>query len=234
MIKLSKIKNVVRAIGLLCLFPQLVFANTELVCKNTPTIIQRPIIFNEERIALTQAYRWKHYGIQSKSISITPKMIVLHWTAVPSLEESLTYFQEPTLDERRSELGKPGDLNVSTHFIVDRDGTIYQLMPETWMARHVIGLNPIAIGIENVGGANGREDLTEQQIAANADLVCLLKQRYPSIQYLIGHFEYAQFRHTSLWQEKDKSYYTQKSDPGPQFMEAVRKRVGKLGLLPIQ
>ncbi len=37
--------------------------------------------------------------------------------------------------------------------MVDRDGTRYRLMPETYMARHVIGLNYYSIGIENVGGS---------------------------------------------------------------------------------
>lgn len=42
-------------------------------------------------------------------------------------------------------------LNVSTQFLVDRDGTIFRLLPDTTFARHVIGLNHLAIGIENIG-----------------------------------------------------------------------------------
>lgn len=63
--------------------------------------------------------------------------------------------------------------------MVDRDGSIYQLMPEKWMARHVIGLNHYAIGIENVGGINGKDDLTDAQARANAFLVCYLKGNIP-------------------------------------------------------
>ena len=49
---------------------------------------------------------------------------------------------------------------------MDRDGAVYRLMPETWMARHTIGLNRVAIGIENVGGP--RWPLTPEQLRADA------------------------------------------------------------------
>ena len=42
-------------------------------------------------------------------------------------------------------------LNVSSHYLVDRDGTIYQLTPETILNRHAIGVNWCSIGIENIG-----------------------------------------------------------------------------------
>jgi N-acetyl-anhydromuramyl-L-alanine amidase AmpD len=224
--------KIIIQISFLCAWSHFTLANTTSeICTNNPTIIQKPIIFDAKRIALTQAYRSTHYGIQSKSITIEPKMIVLHWMVISTLEKSFNFLNNPTLSSTRSDIKKGGALNVSAHFIVDKDGTIYQLMPINWMARHIIGLNNIAIGIENVGGSKDKNDLTEKQIEANADLVCLLKKRYPGIQYLIGHFEYKEFRNTPLWQEKDKSYYTQKNDPGPRFMEEVRKRVNGLGLL---
>ena len=37
------------------------------------------------------------------------------------------------------------------HFIVDKDGTIYQLVALTIMCRHTVGLNWTAFGIEQVG-----------------------------------------------------------------------------------
>jgi beta-N-acetylhexosaminidase len=146
------------------------------------------------------------------------------------LAESFDHFNNPTLSRDRTELKGAGDLNVSAHFMVDRDGTVYQLMPANWMARHIIGLNNIAIGIENIGGNHDADDLTENQLESDVNLVRLLKQQYPSIQYLIGHFEYGKFRNTPLWQEKDKTYFTEKHDPGQRFMEEVRKRVKALGL----
>ena len=35
--------------------------------------------------------------------------------------------------------------------MIDRDGTIYQLVPLAIMCRHTVGLNYTAIGIEHVG-----------------------------------------------------------------------------------
>lgn len=198
-------------------------------CGKPFTIIQKPILFNSERIQLTQQYRKQHYGIENPSIIIHPEMIVLHWTAVNNFKESYQAFY-PTKLVGRSDIASASELNVSAHYLVDRDGTIYQLMPDNWMGRHVIGLNNIAIGIENVGGAGGKEDLTTQQVLANAYLVCMLKQKYPTIKYLIGHYEYLQFRHSPLWLEKDPNYFTLKTDPGGKFMSQVRMRVKNLRL----
>ncbi|HAU1248241.1 TPA: N-acetylmuramoyl-L-alanine amidase [Legionella pneumophila] len=195
-------------------------------CYDPQTIIQKPIQFDKKRIALTREYQLTHYGIDSESIEIEPKMIVLHWTCIPSLDTTFRIFDPPALPSsspRRNEL--PGDLNVSSHFLVDRDGTIYQLMPETWMARHVIGLNHYAIGIENIGGVDSKDDLTEEQAKANAFLVCYLKNKYPQIKYLIGHNEYLQFKGTALWLEKDPNYQTDKTDPGPTFVKKVNQLI---------
>jgi N-acetyl-anhydromuramyl-L-alanine amidase AmpD len=122
----------------------------------------------------------------------------------------------------------PGNLNVSSHFVVDRDGSIYQLMPDTWMARHVIGLNHNAIGIENIGGIDGQDDLTEEQTKANAFLVCYLKKKHPNIRYIIGHNDYLNFKNTSLWLERDPNYQTDKDDPGPVFLDKVMKLVSEI------
>lgn len=122
-------------------------------CYEPRIIHQLPIQFDKERIKLMRQYQLTHYGINSKSIKIEPKMIVLHWTCIAALSVNFRVFNStalPSNSPRRKDL--PGDLNVSSHFLVDRDGSIYQLMPDDWMARHVIGLNHNAIGIENIGG----------------------------------------------------------------------------------
>lgn len=197
-------------------------------CHDPQTITQWPIHFGKQRIALTQEYQRVHYGIDSPSIAIEPKMIVLHWTCISSLAATFRVFnlQElPSNSPRRDKL--PGDLNVSSHFLVDKDGRIYQLMPETIMARHVIGLNHYAIGIENIGGIDGKDDLTEAQVKANAFLVCYLKNKYPEIRYVIGHNEYLHFKKTPLWIEKDPNYQTDKTDPGPTFVRRVQELARK-------
>ena len=195
-------------------------------CYKPQVIHQKPIQFNKERIALTRDYQLTHYGINAKSIEIEPKMIVVHWTCIAKFDVTFRVFDSPALPSnspRRSEI--PGDLNVSSHFLVDRDGSIYQLMPETWMARHVIGLNHYAIGIENIGGVDGKDDLTEAQARANAYLVCYLKKKYPTIKHVIGHNEYLRYKKTSMWIEKDPTYQTDKTDPGPVFVNKVKKLI---------
>ncbi|MBA2709746.1 MAG: N-acetylmuramoyl-L-alanine amidase [Tatlockia sp.] len=195
-------------------------------CHDSQKIHQLPIQFDQERIALTQQYQSAHYGIESKSIEIDPKIIVLHWTGIPTLKATFRVLNTPTFPSNSPRIKDlPGKLNVSAHFVVDKDGTIYQLMPETWMARHVIGLNHYAIGIENIGGIDDKDDLTEAQVQANAFLVCYLKGKYPKIKYVIGHNEYLNFKNTPLWLERDPNYQTDKHDPGLFFVKKVMQWV---------
>ena len=99
-------------------------------------------------------------------------------------------------------------------------------MPETLMARHVIGLNHAAIGIENVGGTEDTP-LTRAQLKANIKLVKYLNSKY-DIEYVIGHYEYTNFVGHELWLEKNENYRTTKTDPGEWFMKKVRKATKKL------
>ncbi len=194
-------------------------------------IINKPIDFGKNRIAMTKSYVKQHYGKTIKDITIEPKIILLHWTADMSFKRSFNRLKPEKLFSDRKDIMKASALNVSAHYMVDRDGSIYRLMPDNYMARHVIGLNYSAIGIENIGGRNNRaEDLTKAQLRANIALVKYLKQKYPKIEYLMGHYEYRQMEKSSLWLEKDKNYRTIKSDPGKIFMKNVRKAVKLLGL----
>jgi len=193
-------------------------------------IIDKPIIFNQDRINLTKEYLKDRYNLDRDSINITPKIIVLHWTVIPSMIETFNAFNSPYLPNWRPELENVSGLNVSSQFLVDQDGSIYRLMPETYMARHVIGLNHASIGIENVGGS---EDLplTSEQVESNIKLIKYLKNKYSTIEYLIGHYEYKDFENTELWLEIDTSYRTTKIDPGKIFMNSVRKEIKNMGLL---
>ena len=194
-------------------------------------IIDKPIDFSAKRIEMTKEYIKSHYGKSVKNIEITPKIILLHWTAEMGFDKSFARLKQEKLFSDRKDIMKASALNVSSQFLVARDGTIYRLMPETWMARHVIGLNYSSIGIENVGGkGNKTDDLTPAQLKANIALVKYLKAKYPSISYLIGHHEYRQMEKTSLWLEKDKGYRTVKSDPGDAFMQKVHSAVTYLKL----
>ena len=194
-------------------------------CASEPTIVDTPIVFDEQRIQLTKDYLRDRYEIVQDDIEIVPRMIVLHWTVYETLEASYAAFEYPTLPNWRPDIENISGLNVSAHFLVDQNGTIYRLMPETYMARHVIGLNHCAIGIENVGGTENTP-LTKAQLESNISLVNYLAKKYP-IEYLIGHYEYTRFEGHPLWLEVDEGYRTEKTDPGPEFMAAVRAATTK-------
>jgi len=211
---------------ILCLGSLLVLSG----CATGLKVHDRPISFSADRVSATQRYIADHYGESPENISIVPYIIVLHWTAIDGFEETFATFDPEELGGSRPGLAAAGDLNVSIQFVVDRDGSIYRLMPETWMARHCIGLNYSAIGVENVGGGHGIDNLTDEQIAANIRLVRYLAERYPTIRYLIGHMEYREFEGHPLWLELDEDYRTEKVDPGDRFMTAVRDAVADLGL----
>jgi N-acetyl-anhydromuramyl-L-alanine amidase AmpD len=195
--------------------------------KSEPKLINKPISYSAERTRLSLEYLKEHHGLIQKSPTIVPKMIVLHYTAGGTVESNFKYFNKTNLESARNTLKKQSTLNVSSHFIIDRDGTIYQLMEPNTFARHTIGLNYCAIGIENIGSK--KEPLTEKQIAANAQLVRYLTQKY-KIEYLIGHSEYGVFRNSKLWKESDPNYFTAKEDPGKDFMNKVRLQVADLHL----
>jgi N-acetyl-anhydromuramyl-L-alanine amidase AmpD len=200
-------------------------------CKASVSIVDKPIIFDTNRELLTLEYLEQRYGLDVDTPEITPKMIVLHWTVIPTFEKSFEAFKNPTLPNWRPDINSVSGLNVSSQFMVDRDGTIYKLLPETTMARHVIGLNHCAIGIENVGGSE-RQPLTKAQLKSNIKLVRYLTEKY-EIDYLIGHYEYTLFENHPLWLEKDSGYRTVKTDPGPEFMNKVRKAVDDLNFKPL-
>jgi N-acetylmuramoyl-L-alanine amidase len=207
------------------------------VAKQTPApqtpsvrvaIIDRPIKFTEKRQKLTLEYIKLHYNRKATDINIDPRLVVIHWTDTPSLTATFNTFNPETLPGSRPELKQGGAVNVSSQFVIDRNGKIYRLMPETRMARHVIGLNHTAIGIENVG--SDRFPLTPQQLTANTNLVRYLVQKYPKIKFLIGHYEYQKFRTSPLWQELLPGYITYKSDPSLDFMTKLRKNLVDLNL----
>ncbi len=212
-------------------FPAFLLSAMLFSCSGSRSITDRPIQFGEERNQLSLHYMSEHYGLQPETPTIEPRMIVLHHTVIPTMEQTFAAFDSPTLPDTRPEIQGAGSLNVSAHYLVDRDGTIYRLLPDTLMARHTIGLNHCAIGVENVGGTPDLP-LTRAQLKANIWLVKHLKAQY-DIEYLIGHQEYSLFEGHELWLEKDAGYRTKKDDPGKKFMRKVRRALKNLTFKPI-
>lgn len=184
-------------------------------------IFEKPILFNKEREALSLEYLKNRHGIEKESAVIEPTMVVVHWTAVPTFEATFDVFNPVHLGGR-PELSNASNLNVSAHFLVDRDGTIFRLLPDTTFARHTIGLNYTAIGIENIGGPEA--PLTKSQLKSNAALIRYLHKKH-NLTYVIGHHEYYAFQGSNIWKETDPDYLTQKQDPGDKFMKKLRKKL---------
>ncbi|RZK53132.1 MAG: N-acetylmuramoyl-L-alanine amidase [Pedobacter sp.] len=189
-------------------------------------IVQKPIVFDETRKKLSLEYLKNRHGLTQKEATIKPQMVVLHWTASKSFMSTFHTFNRSTLDGRQN-LANASNLNVSAHYLIDRDGTVYQLLPDTVFARHVIGLNYGAIGVENVGSAD--YPLTKAQLKANELLVRHLAKKF-SITHLIGHYEHNLFKKDALWKETNPKYQTQKTDPGVGFMRDVRTALKDLNL----
>ena len=100
-----------------------------------PRIVQKPIPFGPKRRAEMRRYARRHYGIDDYRLK-NPHVIVEHYTAEDSFRSAYNTFARDVPDVELHEL--PG---VCSHYIVDRDGTIYQLVPSSIMCRHTVGLN---------------------------------------------------------------------------------------------
>ena len=181
-----------------------------------PVIIDKPIAWSEYREQLIEEYTQTHYG--RTQTTIIPQAVVVHWTACATFDTVFKWFY--------NEASIEGDLNVASHFVVDRDGTIYRLTDETALNKHAIGYNWCSIGIENVGGVDGPEDLTDAQLDANVELIEYLHEKYPSIKYVFGHYQQDVARESGLRIELVPDYYAIKIDPGAKFMNGLRARLG--------
>lgn len=197
-------------------------------CGQGPKIIDKPIVFDDTREKLSLQYLKERHGLTLEKPIIDPKIIVIHWTVIPTLEKSFEAFNPPELPGSRKGIQQASSLNVSAHFLVDRNGTIYRLLPDTVFARHVIGLNYCAIGIENVADGAGLP-LTDAQFEANRKLVDYLTDRH-NIEYLIGHDQYTRFIGHPLWKETDPNYLTEKNDVGPEFINQLHRTVKDISL----
>ena len=147
-----------------------------------PHIVLKLIPFGAKRRAETVAYAKRHYGIDTWRLD-HPHVIVEHYTAADSFASTYSAFACDTPD-----LGElPG---VCAHFVIDRDGTIYQLVPLDTMCRHTVGLNWTAIGIEHVGMSDSEILDDARQLSASLRLTVWLMQRYGiALGNVIGHNE---------------------------------------------
>jgi beta-N-acetylhexosaminidase len=149
-----------------------------------PAIVQKPIPFGAARRAETARYAERHYGLHTCRLT-HPHVIVEHYTASDSFASAWSTFAHDAPDVELHEL--PG---TCAHFVIDRDGTIYQLVPLTTICRHTVGLNWTAVGIEHVGTSDGEILRNPKQLRASLRLTLWLMHRFGiSLPNVIGHSE---------------------------------------------
>lgn len=118
-------------------------------------------------------YFRQNYG--ENTLKFRPSMIVMHYTVVPTAEATYRVLQR-----RR----------VTVHFMVDTDGTIYQLMPLDRRCTGAYGVNHKAISIEMV--ATDEYDLLSRprQLYASFCLAKYLMANFDiRLNKVVGHYE---------------------------------------------
>jgi beta-N-acetylhexosaminidase len=149
-----------------------------------PTIVQRHIPFPAHRKREMAAYAKRHYGIHSYRLR-DPHVIVEHYTVTSTFQQTFNTFAPDVADSELHEL--PG---TCSHFVIDKDGTIYQLVSLKLMCRHTVGLNYTSIGIEHVGNSDAEILHNKRQLAASLRLTRWLRCRYRiAVKNVIGHSE---------------------------------------------
>ncbi len=152
-----------------------------------PKIKQDRIKYGHKRKREMANYSKRHYGKREWKLKHV-RAIVLHYTAGSTYQSAWSTFNADT-----PALGElPG---TCAQFIVDQDGTVYQLTHLDVRCRHTIGLNQLSIGIEMVQPDLGNPNATAKAILKRRKqsgpavrLASWLKQRYHvKMRNVIGH-----------------------------------------------
>jgi hypothetical protein len=152
-----------------------------------PKIEFDPITYGNLRKRQMANYSRRHYGDREWRLRDVDAL-VLHYTASSSYSSAWNTFDAnaPSLGE------KPG---VCARYVVDQDGSVYQLTRRSVRCRHTIGLNHLSIGIEMVQPDLGNPHETaaaildrRKQANAAVRLASWLKQRYRiGMRDVLGH-----------------------------------------------
>jgi N-acetylmuramoyl-L-alanine amidase len=186
-----------------------------------PGVVSKPIPFDAKRKADMRGYAQRHYGIDDHRLR-DPKVIVQHYTVTDTFDPVYNTFAPNRPDAELGEL--PG---VCAHYVIDRDGTIYQLVSTRIMCRHTVGLNYTAIGIEHVGRSDAQVMGNRRQMAASLRLTRMLQGRHGiATRNVIGHNEN---RSSPFHRERVARLRTQTHGDFPKaVMDAYRRRLERL------
>jgi len=180
-----------------------------------PKIVWRPIAFGAKRKREMAGYSKRHYGHRIWRLS-HPRAIVEHYTDGGTFAGAWA-----TMASNARNLGElPG---VCAHFVVDTDGTIYQVVPLRIRCRHTIGLNQTAIGIEHVGTSDHGVMSNHRQRRASIRLTLWLVARFGiQVRNVIGHGE------SLMSPLRHELYPTWKCNTHTDFSPAAMHRYRKL------
>ena len=147
-----------------------------------PVPAARRIAVPEDRMLAAGRLREAPLGIDAWKLR-RPRAIVEHYTAGTTFASAYATFAADVPDSELHEL--PG---TCAHFVIDTDGTIYQLVRLDTICRHTVGLNYTAIGIEHVGTSDGEILGNAAQLDASLRLTAWLQWRYGiKLRNVIGH-----------------------------------------------
>lgn len=143
-----------------------------------------PVPFPAKRKRETLTYSKRHYGLATYRLK-NPRVIVEHYTGSATAQSAYQTFVPDTPDTELHEL--PG---LCAHFVIDRDGTIYQLVPLGIMCRHTVGLNYTSFGIEHAGSSDQQVLSDRAQMLSSLALTRWLRCRFGiTVKNVIGHNE---------------------------------------------
>jgi len=186
-----------------------------------PKIVHRFIPFGTKRKQETAAYARRHYGLDTYRL-LHPHVIVEHYTATSTFSSAYNTFVSDTADPELHEL--PG---TCAHFVIDRDGTIYQLVHLGIICRHTVGLNYTSFGIEHVGMSDGDVLGDRRQLQASLRLTRWLRCRYGiAVKNVIGHNESlsSPYHHERVARLRTQTH----GDMRHASMQKYRSRLGRL------
>ncbi|MGE0223949.1 MAG: N-acetylmuramoyl-L-alanine amidase [Acetobacteraceae bacterium] len=142
-------------------------------------------------------------------------MLILHYTGMKTGQEAIDRLRDP-------------EAQVSSHYVVEEDGSVFRLVPEERRAWHAgvshwrghAALNGRSIGIEivNPGHEWGYRDFPVLQLASVCDLCLSILSRHPiPPRNVVGHSDVSPDR---------------KQDPGERFEWEALARSG-VGVWPV-
>ena len=159
-------------------------------------------------------HKYKSSNFNKRVKNSSPKLIILHYTAMFSFSEALIHLSNPKN-------------KVSSHFLISKNGNIFNLVDVKFRAWHAgmscwkkikdINSNSIGIEIDNSGHLHKFENYKKEQIKSLMKLLKSLIKKFKIHPInIIGHSDIAPYR---------------KIDPGEKFPWRILYK-NKLAFLP--